>query len=253
MSGARHAVITGGGGGIGAAIADALAAQGMRLTLIGRDHSKLQAKAASLRQAQGIVADITQQSAVTDALRLAADRFGPVEIMINNAGAAQACPFLEIDEAEWRSAFDVNLTAAFHCAQAVLPAMIAVGWGRIVTIASTAGLVPYRNVAAYVAAKHGVIGLTRALALEFARSGVTVNAICPGYTETEMAQQAIRNLRDQAGHSEAEARRILAAKNPQGRLVQPEQVADSVVWLCGAGSDAVTGQAIAVCGGEVMA
>jgi NAD(P)-dependent dehydrogenase (short-subunit alcohol dehydrogenase family) len=253
MTKARHAVITGGGGGIGGAIADALAAQGARLTLIGRDETKVRAKAAGFAQAQGIAADVTRRQEIDNALKRAADHFGPVEIMINNAGAAQARPFLEIDAAEWQAALAVNLTGAFHCAQAVLPAMIEAGWGRIITIASTAGLIPYRTVAAYVAAKHGVIGLTRALALEFARSGVTVNAICPGYTETEMAQDAIATLRHEGGHSEQEARRRLTGKNPQGRLVQPEQVADSVIWLCGAGSAAVTGQAIAVCGGEVMA
>lgn len=251
MPEALHALVTGGGSGIGAAIADALAAKGYRLTLVGRDAGRLAAKAASLPMAQGIAADVAQGDSVAAAFRSAEDRYGPILVLVNNAGAAKAKPFLAIDPADWRATLDVNLGGAFHCAQAALPGMIGAGGGRIVMIASTAGLVGYRNVAAYVAAKHGLIGLTRALALEFARSGVTVNAICPGYTETDMAQAAIDNLR-QSGRSEEEARELLAGKNPQGRLVQPREIADAVVWLCRQESDAINGQTLAICGGEVM-
>ena len=247
-----HAVITGGATGIGAAIADALAALGCRLTLVGRSLPRLAAKAAALPQARGFAADIAREDEVAAAFAAATAEFGPIAILINNAGLAPAQPFLQTDAATWQNSLDVNLTGAFFCARAVLPAMLDAGWGRIVTIASTAGLVGYKGVAAYVAAKHGVIGLTRALALEFARSGVTVNAVCPGYTETDMALSALDNIRTRSGRSDAEARALLAAKNPQARLVRPEEVANSVVWLCSPGSEAVTGQSIAVCGGEVM-
>jgi NAD(P)-dependent dehydrogenase (short-subunit alcohol dehydrogenase family) len=248
----RHAVITGGGSGIGAAIAEALALAGAAVTLIGRDPTRLAAKAALLPAAQGIAADVTDQDAVLVALRQARQRFGPVAILINNAGVAPAAPFLGIDRALWRSTLAVNLDGAFFCAQAALPDMLEGGWGRVVSIASTAGLVPYKGVAAYVAAKHAVIGLTRAMALEFASRGITVNAVCPGYTETDMARAAITAISGKTGRSESESRALLAARNPQGRLVAPGEVADTVLWLCGPGADAVTGQAIAICGGEVM-
>jgi NAD(P)-dependent dehydrogenase (short-subunit alcohol dehydrogenase family) len=247
-----HAVITGGGSGIGAAIADALAALGCRLTLLGRSQPKLTAKAASLPLARGRSADVTNQADIAAAFAAATSEFGPVSILVNNAGLAPAGPFLQIDPESWQTALDVNLTGAFFCAQAALPGMVEAGWGRIVMIASTAGLMGYKGVAAYVAAKHGMIGLTRALALEFAQTGVTINAVCPGFTETDIALAAIDNIRARSGRSETEARAVLSAKNPQGRLVRPQEVANSVAWLCGEGSSAITGQSIAVCGGEVM-
>lgn len=248
----HHALVTGGGSGIGLAIAKDLAARGARLTLVGRGAARLQAAAAGLPQAQAIAADVTDAHAVAAALATATKAFGPVSILVNNAGAAEAKPFLETDLATWNGSLSVNMTSAFLCSQAVLPGMQAAKWGRIINIASVAGVTGYAGVAAYVAAKHGLVGLTRALALEFARSGVTVNALCPGYTETDMAASAISNIKAKRGLSDEEARAMLAGKNPQKRLIAPEEVAAAALWLCGPGSDSVTGQSIVIAGGEVM-
>ncbi len=248
----RHALITGGGSGIGAAIADALAARGACITLVGRNAEKIEKKAATLPGAQAVVADVTDQASIASALERATKTFGPVAILINNAGAAEPRPFLQTDLANWTKTLDVNLTGAFLCVQAALPGMITAKWGRVVNVASTAGLIAYKGAAAYVAAKHGLIGLTRALALEYADSGVTINAVCPGYTDTDMAAQAVSNIRAHKSMSEAEARAVLAAKNPQKRLITPAEVAAAVAWLCEATSTSVTGQAIPIAGGEVM-
>lgn len=248
----RHVLISGGGSGIGAAIADAASAAGAQVTLLGRTAGKLEKKAAALPRAQIAVADVSDPAAVAAAFAAAAKTFGPVSILVNNAGQASAKAFMDTDISNWRQTLEVNMTGAFLCTQAVLPDMIAAKWGRIVNIASTAGLIPYKGAAAYVAAKHGLIGLTRALALEYAESGITVNAVCPGYTETEMAAQAISNIRARKNISEADARAILAARNPQKRLIAPAEVASVVLWLCRGENGSMTGQAIPVAGGEVM-
>jgi NAD(P)-dependent dehydrogenase (short-subunit alcohol dehydrogenase family) len=263
---ARHALITGAGSGIGAAIARVLAQAGCRLTLCGRSQDKLQAQAETLRAHVPDVAvliapmDVADASSVEAAVQQAQARFGPVHILVNNAGQASSQPFAKTDAALWQQMLSVNLTGTYHCIQAVLPGMLeaasAAGGGtpgRIVNIASTAGLKGYAYVSAYVAAKHGVVGLTKALALELARKGVTVNAICPGYTETDILREAVHNIMQKTGKSEAEAQQALAASNPQQRLVQPHEVAQSVWWLCAEGSDAVNGQAIAIDGGELVA
>ncbi len=257
----RHALITGAGAGIGAAIALQLAQAGCRLTLCGRSQDTLQAQAETLRAAVSDVAvliapmDVADEHAVQAAVQQAQARFGPVNILVNNAGQASSQPFAKTDAALWQQMLNVNLTGTYHCIQAVLPGMLdAVKSGtpgRIVNIASTAGLKGYAYVSAYVAAKHGVVGLTKALALELARKGVTVNAICPGYTETDIVREAVQNIVGKTGKSEAEARQALAASNPQQRLVQPQEVAQSVLWLCAAGSNAINGQAIAIDGGEL--
>jgi len=257
----RHALITGAGTGIGAAIALRLAQAGCRLTLCGRSHATLQAHAEVLRAQVPDVAvliapmDVADEHAVQAAVQQAQARFGPVNILVNNAGQASSQPFAKTDAVLWQQMIEVNLTGTYHCIQAVLPGMLDAAKGgtpgRIVNIASTAGLKGYAYVSAYVAAKHGVVGLTKALALELARKGVTVNAICPGYTETDIVCEAVQNIVGKTGKSEAEARQALAASNPQQRLVQPQEVAQSVLWLCAAGSDAINGQAIAIDGGEL--
>jgi NAD(P)-dependent dehydrogenase (short-subunit alcohol dehydrogenase family) len=251
----RHALVTGGGRGIGAAIAAALLDQGARVTLAGRNTEVLAAAARQLGSADrvGQVAlDVTDTASVERAFAAASERFGRIGILVNNAGQAASAPVMRTDPATWQRMLDVNLTGSFHCIQAALPGMLEDGWGRIVNVASTAGLAGYAYVAAYCAAKHGVIGLTRALALELAAKGITVNAVCPGYTETDIVADAIANIVAKTGRTPQQARDELAARNPQKRLVQPQQVADAVAWLCQPGSDAMTGQALAVAGGEVM-
>lgn len=249
----RHALVTGGGSGIGAAIAVALVEAGMRVTIMGRRLDVLQALAVQHPgKMQAVVADVAHAEAVAQAFAQAKTAFGPVRILVNNAGQAHSAPFIKTDAALWQQMLSVNLTGTFNCTQAALPDMLTAKWGRIINVASTAGLAGYAYVAAYCAAKHGVIGLTRALALEVAKKGITVNAVCPGYTETDILRESIANVVAKTGRTEEEARAEFASGNPQGRIVQPEEVADTVRWLCGVGAASVTGQSIAVCGGEVM-
>jgi len=238
-----HAVVTGGGSGIGAAIARALVTEGVRVTLMGRDEARLQATCEQLRRVD--VGD-------AESVRAAFAGLDPVDILVNNAGQVESQPFARTSLDTWNRLLQVNLTGTFLCTQQVLPGMLARGFGRIVNIASTAALTGYPYVAAYCAAKHGVLGLTRALALEVARQGVTVNAVCPGYTDTDLVSRAAERIAAKTGRSPGEARDALAAANPQGRLVRPDEVADTVLWLCRRGSASITGQAIAVAGGEVM-
>ena len=249
----RHALVTGAARGIGAAIARMLAQQGARVTLLGRRRETLAALAAELPGEHGfVVADVADEPQVIAAFAEARAARGPVTILVNNAGQAESAPFAKTSLALWRQMLDVNLTGTFLCTQAALPDMLAAGGGRIVNIASTAAQKGYAYVAAYVAAKHGVLGLTRSLALELARKGITVNAVCPGYTETDILRESIANVVAKTGRSEAQARAEFAAGNPQQRMVQPAEVADAVRWLCGEGASAITGQAISVSGGEVM-
>jgi len=251
----KHALITGGAGGIGSAIAQSLLQQGAHVTLLGRTAESLQQAVQSLKSGGTIatvIADITQRDAVTHAFESAVKRSGPIDILINNAGQAASASFMTTDDALWDRLIAVNLTGTFHCTQAVLPEMLQRGWGRIINIASTAGLTGYRYVSAYCAAKHGVVGLTRALALEVAAKGITVNAVCPGYTETGMLEEALANITRKTQHSLEQARLELAACNPQKRLIRPEEVAHAITWLCLPGAESMNGQAIAVAGGEVM-
>jgi NAD(P)-dependent dehydrogenase (short-subunit alcohol dehydrogenase family) len=227
----KHAVVTGGNRGIGAAIVRALQEHGARVTIIHR-----------------ATVDVADGGAVARAFAA----MGRVDILVNNAGQAGSAPFVKTDHELWRRMLSVNLDGTYYCMQAVLPGMREAEWGRIVNIASTAGLVGYRYVSAYCAAKHAVVGLTRAVALEVATLGITVNAVCPGYTETDMASDAIAKIADRTKRTREEARAELEAHNPQHRLVRPEEVANAVAWLCLPGSEAITGQTIAVAGGEVM-
>ena len=251
--GARHALVTGGGRGIGAAVAHALADAGLRVTVLGRRLDVVQALAAERpAQLHAVAANVADPAQVAAALADAQARFGPVTVLVNNAGQAESVPFAKMDLGLWQRMLDVNLTGTMLCIQQVLPGMVARGAGRIVNVASTAGLKGYGYVSAYCAAKHGVIGLTRSLALELASKGITVNAVCPGYTETDIVRDSIARVVQKTGRSEEQAMAEFVKGNPQGRLVQPNEVADAVLWLCGAGASAITGQSIAVAGGEVM-
>jgi NAD(P)-dependent dehydrogenase (short-subunit alcohol dehydrogenase family) len=245
-----HAVITGGGSGIGAEIARALASEGARVTIIGRSIERLQAL--RLASAQCVAADVSDPESVRAGFRRAVEALGPVDVLVNNAGQVESQPFGRTTLDLWQRMLAVNLTGAFLCTQQVLGGMVERGFGRVVNVASTAALKGYAYVTAYCAAKHGVLGLTRALALEVARRGVTVNAVCPGYTETEFIERAIAQISAKTGRSVEQARAELVAVNPQGRLVQPDEIAQAVVWLCRRESASITGQAIAVAGGEVM-
>jgi NAD(P)-dependent dehydrogenase (short-subunit alcohol dehydrogenase family) len=251
----KHALVTGGARGIGAAITRVLLGHGAKVTMLGRDERRLSEIARVLAQFSDVgyaVAEVSDSKSVTLALKSTREKFGRVDILVNNAGQASSAPFVKTDLELWRRMLAVNLDGTFHCIREVLPGMLEAGWGRVVNIASTAGLVGYRYVSAYCAAKHGVIGLTRALAIEVATKGVTVNAVCPGYTNTDMVQQGIDNIVAKTGRSPEAVRAELISHNPQKRLVEPEEAANAVAWLCLPGSDAINGQAIAVAGGEVM-
>jgi NAD(P)-dependent dehydrogenase (short-subunit alcohol dehydrogenase family) len=249
----RHALVTGGSRGIGAAIVRRLAAQGHQVTILGRSLPAAEALAAeNPGRLQAVAADVADAAQVAAALAQARAGFGPISLLVNNAGQAETAPFLKMDLALWDRMLQVNLTGTMVCAQAVLPDMLAAGWGRIVNVASTAGQKGYAYVSAYCAAKHGVIGLTRSLALELATKGVTVNAVCPGYTDTDIVRDSVARIVAKTGRSAEAAREEFIKANPQGRLVDPDEVADTVAWLCGAGAGAVTGQSVSVSGGEIM-
>lgn len=256
LPGRPHAVVTGGGSGIGAAVAAALHAAGARLTLMGRTEGRLEAQAERLPGSLAVPVDVTREDEVLAAFAAARAGLGPVAILVNGAGAVESAPFARSGLDLFGRMLDVNVLGAVACAHAALPDMQRAGWGRIVNIASTAGLKGYPYVSAYCTAKHALVGLTRALALELAASGagveITVNAVCPGYTRTGLLEDAIGAVAERSGRGRAQVLERFTALNPQRRLVEPDEVADAVVWLCRPESRSLTGQSVAVAGGEVM-
>jgi NAD(P)-dependent dehydrogenase (short-subunit alcohol dehydrogenase family) len=247
----RHALVTGGGRGIGRAVAARLAKAGATVTIVGRSPATLEQAIMQGDAHAAAVADVTDHRAVQTAVQEAVARYGPVDLMIANAGAAASAPFLKSGPEVFRQMLDVNLLGVTNMAQAVLGSMSERGFGRIVAVASTAGLKGYPYVSAYCAAKHAVVGFVRALALETAKTGVTVNAVCPGFTDTDLVAESLDRIMAKTNRTREEALGELVKHNPQGRLIDPSEIADAVLWLCGEGARSVTGQAIVVAGGEI--
>ncbi len=246
----KHAIVSGGGTGIGAEIAVALANAGANVSIVGRREEPLRATALRNNLISWYACDVCAGDAVKEAFIELRSRTGPVDIGIANAGSAKSVAFSKMAESDLRDTINVNLIGVFNVWKNALEDMKQAGWGRLLAVASTAGLKGYPYVSGYCAAKHGVIGLTRAVAQELAASNITANAICPGYVETAMLEQTLKNIAAKTGMSTEDAGALLMANNPQNRFVQPDEVAQAVLWLCGTGSKSVTGQAISISGGE---
>jgi NAD(P)-dependent dehydrogenase (short-subunit alcohol dehydrogenase family) len=248
----KLALITGGGRGIGRAIAERLARDGARVVVTGRTRAELDEVAAAVGGgAVAIVCDLLDRAA-TDAMVAEVKAVGRVDVLVNNAGIAESAPLAETDDAMWDRIVETNATAPFRLTRAFVPAMVKAGWGRVITIASNAGLTGYGYTAAYCAAKHAAVGMTRALAIDLGRSGVTVNAVCPGWVATAMAQRAVQNIAAKTGRDEGSARAALESMSPQRRLVEPEEVAAGVAMLCGHEARGIHGQTLIIDGGQVM-
>ena len=246
----RHALITGAGTGIGEAISRQLHREGHAVTLVGRRSEPLETLSQTLgKQSYAVTGDVTDRSEIESAFEAATAQFGDVEILVNCAGMAPTAPFHRVDFADWQRTMDVNVNGVFHCTQLALDSMLENNWGRVVNIASVASLRGFPYVSGYCASKHAVLGMTRALALEVAARGITVNAVCPGYADTDIVRNAIAGIVSKTGRTEADAMQHFTESNPQGRLVEVTEVASAVSWLCSEGAASVTGQAIAIDGG----
>lgn len=243
----RHALVTGGATGIGLAITKSLVAAGARVTIASRNIARVNAVAAELEGVKGVALDVTSPKDISDVF----EQLEAVDILVNNAGIAFATPFQKISLEQWSGVMAVNLTGVFLCTQAVLASMCERDRGRIINIASTAGLQGAPYISAYAASKHGLVGMTRSLGLELAATGITANCVCPGFTDTDMVSDAINNITSKTGRSEAEALAELVKHNPQQRLITPEEVADTVLWLCQDSSRSITGQSIVIGGGNI--
>ena len=249
----HHAVVTGGGRGIGAAVALELARLGANLTLMGRGQAAMDAHAEVITRAHGVEVavvgcDVTDEGQVFSAFRVARETFGPPHVLVNNAGQSAGAPFMSTTRELWDRMLAVNLTGAFLCMQQVVPAMIEAKAGRIVNVASVSGLKAWANVSAYTASKHGLIGLTKVVALETAKHGITVNAVCPAYTDTDMAKYAVDTIM-KGGKTEGEAKKMITKTIPRGTLITPEEVASTVGWLCSPAASGISGESILVAGG----
>lgn len=252
----KHAVVTGGSRGIGAAVAAELVARGAKVTIMGRSAETLERQAEQLRGEEGVTVavekcDVSDERSVRSAFGSAIATLGPVYILVNNAGIAPSMKFGQTTLAAWNETISINLTGTFLCTSEVIPAMIDAKDGRVVNVASTAGLRGYKTMSAYCASKHGVIGLTRSLALETAKHGITVNAVCPSFADTDITGTAVKNLMTRLGKTADEAMAMLTGTIPRGTLITPEEVASAVSWLCSPGASGVTGIALPIAGGEI--
>jgi NAD(P)-dependent dehydrogenase (short-subunit alcohol dehydrogenase family) len=253
----RGAVVTGGGRGIGAAIARALASEGARVIVASRTAEEVEAVAAGIAAEDGVAwaarVDVTDSASVESLAELARERLGEVEIVVNSAGVAHSAPLARQTLEEWERIFAVNVTGTFLVTKAFLPAMMERGWGRVINLASVAGLAGAKYIAAYAASKHAVVGFTRSVAAEAAARGVTVNALCPGYVDTSMTDASVARIVATAGLDEAEARAAILATSPQRRLIEPDEVARGAIWLCEEAARGINGQAIVIDGGGLLA
>lgn len=247
----KSALVTGGGRGIGRAVAERLAREGARVAVVGRTDAEIEEVARAVGGV-AIRADLADRASLAAALDAVRERVGTIDVLVNNAGVAESAPLERTTDALWDLAMEVNVRAAFALCRALVPSMLAAGFGRIVNVASNAGLTGYAYTTAYCASKHALVGLTRALALELARAPVTVNAVCPGWVRTRMTDDAARRIAEKTGRSDADAWRALETMSPQKRLVEPDEVAHVVAALCAPEARAINGQAIAIDGGQVM-
>jgi len=251
MTQQKHALVTGGGSGVGADIAFKLAEQDTLVTITGRRADKLLEIADKHPNIYGMAADVTDLAQMQAMVKDAVKTRGDFLIVVANAGMAESVPFHKMTSEQWSRTLDINLTGIFNTYQATIGPMKKTGWGRMIAIASTAGLKGYPYVSSYCASKHGVIGLTKSLALELAKMGITVNAICPGFTETPMLENSIAKIMEEIGMSNENARSALSQSNPMDRFIQADEISEAVLWLCKNASSSITGQAISISGGEI--